>query len=200
MERRDDEEQVYSIHDRRWWTQDDERASEEGAAERKPSYVEGLEAQLREKDEELRETLERAARAQNEFEQAKQRMQRESRRSLEQERRAFLRSFLDVLDDLDRAVDAAGEAEAETPLGQGVALVHQRFLGLLGSHGVTRLDAMGRPFDPQKHDALTTMPVEDPDKDGRVLEVIKPGYLIGEEVLRPASVVVGRHSSSGAAA
>jgi molecular chaperone GrpE len=57
---------------------------------------------------------------------------------------------------------------------------------------VERLAALGAPFDADRHEAVTTTPVDRADQDGIVMAVIKDGYVIGEEVLRPASVVVGR--------
>ena len=90
-----------------------------------------------------------------------------------------------------RAARAARDA-SETLL-RGVELVRDQFLAKLESFGVTRVPALGVPFDPQLHEAVSMAPVADPAQAGLVIAVVKEGYAIGEELLRPASVVVGTH-------
>jgi molecular chaperone GrpE len=75
---------------------------------------------------------------------------------------------------------------------QGVALVRQQFLTTLEGFGVTRIDPVGQAFDHARHEAVTTVPVSPQAPDGIVVGVIRPGYLIGDEVLRPAQVAVAR--------
>ena len=75
---------------------------------------------------------------------------------------------------------------------QGVDLVHQQFLAKLESFGVTRVDALGLPFDPAAHEAVTIVPVTDPARDHVVVGIVKHGYAVGDEVLRPAQVAVGQ--------
>jgi molecular chaperone GrpE len=78
---------------------------------------------------------------------------------------------------------------------QGVELVRNQFLSKLGAHGVRRVDATGERFDPAMHEAIVVMPTDDPAEDGTVGAVIAPGYMIGDEILRPASVAVRKHGS-----
>jgi molecular chaperone GrpE len=104
----------------------------------------------------------------------------------------MLVSFLEVLDNLDRALEAAGD-RANDPLVQGVSLVRQQFLATLESLGVQRVDPLGQPFDPSKHEAVTTV-AADGTPDNQVCGVIRPGYLMGDDVLRPAMVAVTRTS------
>jgi molecular chaperone GrpE len=114
----------------------------------------------------------------------------------------MLVELLEVVDNLDRAISAArsgtGPAsesnEALDNLTRGVELVRDQFLGKLGAWGVERVTALGVPFDASRHEAVTTTPVE-AEQDGLIIAVMKEGYAIGEEILRPASVVVGKASS-----
>ena len=103
----------------------------------------------------------------------------------------MLVSFLEVLDNLDRAIEAAGDRDGD-PFVQGVSLVRQQFLQTLAGFGVERIDPLGQPFDPARHEAVSTVAAGESAPDGHVCGVIKPGYLIGEDVLRPAMVAVAR--------
>ncbi len=179
------------VTDRRWWAKSDP-ASEgvEPAAEEpklKPSYVEELEARVAAKDLELHQLLAKFRGASEEFDQARARLRKEVTKDVERGRRALIVSFLDVLDNLDRALDAAAD-RANDPLVQGVALVRQQFLSTLDGLGVKRLEPIGQPFDPARHEAVTS--VAGGAAPGTVVGVVKPGYLIGDEVLRPAQVAV----------
>ena len=176
------------VTDRRWWA----RGEETPAAEEpklKPSYIEELEARIAAKDAELHQLLSKYRSAAEEFEQARARLRKEVTRDVERGRRALIVSFLEVLDNLDRALDAAGDRPTD-PLVQGVSLVRQQFLGTLEGLGVRRLDPIGQPFDPAMHEAVTTIAPAADAAPGTVAGVIRPGYLIDEDVLRPAQVAV----------
>ncbi|HXH05215.1 MAG TPA: nucleotide exchange factor GrpE [Vicinamibacterales bacterium] len=187
------------VVDRRWW------ARAEGPLEaeepvHKPTYVEELERQLAERDALVRSYAEKYREAAAGFDEARARLRRETGKEIERARRAVLVELLDVLDNLDRAVEAArrslagGEPSAQTAaaLVEGVELVRQQFLAKLESFGVRRIDAAGRPFDPERHDAVATIPAASPEEANRVVEVVTHGYAIGDEVLRPARVVVAK--------
>jgi molecular chaperone GrpE len=124
-------------------------------------------------------------------------------RDVERGRRAVLAELLDVVDNLDRAIAAARDPGASTPstardqLARGVELVRDQFLAKLDALGVSRVPALGQPFDAVHHEAVTTSPVSEPSQDGMVIAVIREGYAIGDDLLRPASVVVGRYQATG---
>ena len=94
-----------------------------------------------------------------------------------------------MLDNLDRALDAAGDRGGD-PFVQGVSLVRQQFLTTLEGLGVRRLEPLGQPFDPARHEAVTTMTAARRHAGRHVVGVVRPGYVIGDEVLRPAQVAV----------
>lgn len=178
------------VVDRRWWAR--ERSTEEpDVAQRKPTYVEQLERQLADQATHLQTIAAEHRRSQDEFEQARVRLRRDVAREVERGKRAILFELLEVLDNLDRAI-AAAEPSSNPQLVRGVELVRDQFRAKLQGFGVTRVEAMGHPFDATRHEAVTTTPVEDPAQDGIVVAVLKEGYAIGDDVLRPAAVVVGR--------
>ncbi|MEM9491841.1 MAG: nucleotide exchange factor GrpE, partial [Myxococcota bacterium] len=156
-----------------------------------------LEALVAEKDQRARESAVLARQAGDELERAKERIQRESRKELTQKKRSMLLVFLDVLDDLDRAIDAVkgDSSTASDDVVGGIELVRKGFLSRLARLGVTHLPAQGQPFDPDRHEALSLVPVTEPEQDGAVVGVIREGYLIDDETLRPAGVAVGKLAS-----
>jgi molecular chaperone GrpE len=178
------------VTDRRWWARQDQSgdlASEEPKL--KPKFVEELEAQIAEKNLEIQQLLTRYRGASEEFDQARARLRKELSKDVERGRRSMLVSFLEVLDNLDRALEAAA-GRGDDPVIQGVSLVRQQFLSTLESFGVTRIDPLGQPFDPSRHDAVSRGAATAGTPPGTVCGVVKPGYMIAEEVLRPAQVAV----------
>ena len=117
---------------------------------------------------------------------------RVAREHVEVTRRAnerLLNELLPVLDDLERALEAAAKHE-EAKLEEGVQLVHQSLSGVLARHGLTEIEAEGA-FDPHVHEALLAQP-GDGAEEGAVLQVLQKGYKLGEHVLRPARVIVAQ--------
>ena len=101
--------------------------------------------------------------------------------------------LLPALDNLERALDAARKAGENSALVQGVQATQQMLLDVLKRHGVTRMDALGQPFDPNLHQAVTMMPSKD-QPPNTVLQVLQSGYMIHDRILRPASVIVSAES------
>jgi molecular chaperone GrpE len=71
-------------------------------------------------------------------------------------------------------------------------MVRRQFITKLEGFGVTRIDSEGQPFDPMLHEAISTVPAASPEQDGLVVGTVRPGYRIGEDVLRPAAVAVAK--------
>ncbi len=99
----------------------------------------------------------------------------------------LVKELLPILDDLDRALQAASKRE-EAQLEEGVRLVHRSLEQLLQREGVKEIDTSGR-FDPHVHEALLAQPVEDAES-GAVVDVVQKGYTLGDRVVRPARVIV----------
>jgi molecular chaperone GrpE len=193
----DEQDIRVKVVDRRWWARDadgDAQASAQGSL--KPTYVEELERTVEEKDKQVQEYLSKYRQAAQEFEDARARMRKELARDAERNRREVLISLLDVLDNLDRAVESARQAgtSPDDPLLQGVDLVRRQFLAKLEGFGIQRIDTEGASFDPLLHEAVSAVPVDDASHEGRIVGVVRSGYRIGDEVLRPALVAVAKSS------
>jgi molecular chaperone GrpE len=172
-----------------------QQAAPNGAADEREAatgVLEDLEA--------LRRRAEQAEQARDEFRDLVQRTradfenyQKRVQRDMQQERRyaqtPLAQDLLPALDNLERATAAAEQAKETGPLVQGVAMVQNQLLDLLRRHGVTRIEALGKPFDPNLHQAVMQQPGQG-KAPGTVLQVLQQGYTIHDRVLRPASVVV----------
>jgi molecular chaperone GrpE len=185
------------VVDRRWWVNQDSQGNASAATtpSLKPTYVEELEQQLAEKDRQLQDAIARYRQASNEFDESRLRLRREISKDIERGRREILADLLEVVDNLDRAIDASkGNTSGDTreALLQGVDMVRRQFLAKLEGFGVKRIESDGLPFDPAVHEAVSTVPAASPHQDGKVVGVIRHGYRIGEDVLRPAAVAVAK--------
>ncbi|HEU4926395.1 MAG TPA: nucleotide exchange factor GrpE [Vicinamibacterales bacterium] len=187
------------VVDRRWWANQENAnastAAGTAAPSQKPTYVEELEQKLAEKDKQLQDAIARYRGASAEFDESRLRIRREIAKDIERGRREILADLLDVVDNLDRALDAARSNTAPDRIDtllQGVELVRRQFLAKLEGFGVTRIESEGQKFDPALHDAVSAVPAATPDQDGTIVGVVRHGYRIGDDVLRPAAVAVAQ--------
>jgi molecular chaperone GrpE len=187
-----DDEIPVKVVDRRWWARGDDGGAPVAERSTKPTYIEELERQLAEKDRIAQEYIAKYRQAAAEFDESRLRLRREISKDVERGRREILADLLEVVDNLDRAIDSARQAGSADVLLQGVEMVRRQFLSKLEGFGVKRIAVEGQPFDPVKHEAVTTVPAATPDDDGRVVGVIRHGYIVGDDVLRPASVAVAK--------
>jgi molecular chaperone GrpE len=121
------------------------------------------------------------------FDNYKKRAAREREEYVALANERLLKELLPVLDDLERALNAAEQHE-EAQLEEGVRLVHRSLASLLARNGVEEIATEGK-FDPHVHEALLAQPAEDREQ-GDVLDVIQKGYKLGDRVVRPARVIV----------
>ncbi|MBU0508278.1 nucleotide exchange factor GrpE [bacterium] len=100
---------------------------------------------------------------------------------------SIVASLLPIMDDFDRVI--AGIPDPDSPYRKGVEMIRDKLRAFFDARGVSKCECVGRPFDPEEHDALMTQPTPD-FPPGTVLNVITPGYRMGERVIRHAQVVV----------
>jgi len=137
------------VVDRRWWVnQEGEAPREDTRGSGKPTYVEELERQIAEKDKQIAEYLAKYRSAASEFEDARLRLRREISKDIERNRRDILAELLDVVDNLDRALESAGKGGSLDALVQGVEMVRRQFLQKLEGFGGKRIESDQQPFDP----------------------------------------------------
>ena len=138
---------------------------------------------LRAENEELIDTLQRL---QADFDNFRKRAARDQESLVARAGERIVKELLPILDDLERALEAA-ESHEEAKLEDGLQLVHRQLEQLLAKEGLAIVETDGR-FDPHVHEALLSQP-SDAD-EGSVIEVLQKGYRLGDRVLRPARVVV----------
>jgi molecular chaperone GrpE len=151
-----------------------------------------LDALLADTQRERDEYLELAKRTKADFENFRRRMTSEVQAAAARGRGELIRDVVPVLDDLERALQAAGldpEGDSEDGLAHGVLLVFRSLRDSLTRNGVEAVDPKGEKFDPTVHEALSTV-AADGVEPGVVVEVMQKGYRLGEQLIRPARVVV----------
>lgn len=147
-----------------------------------------FDALLKERDD----YLELAKRTKADFENYRKRMSAEVQAALARGKGELARDVVPVLDDLERAIEAAGldpEGDSEDGLSHGVLLVFRSLRETLSRNGIEAVDPKGEKFDPHAHEALSTV-AADGVEAGTVVEVMQKGYRLGEQLIRPARVVV----------
>lgn len=155
----------------------------EGGAQ---AVEEDFEALLAGAQKERDEYLELAQRTKADFENFRKRMNAEVEAAQVRGKVSVAREVIDAVDNLERALEAAGEGEG---LASGVEMVLGGLRETLSRNGVEAVDPKGQKFDPNRHEALSTQPVEGAES-GVVVEVLQKGYVLGDQLVRPARVVV----------
>jgi molecular chaperone GrpE len=135
------------------------------------------------------EYLDDLRRSHADFENYRKRVLREGGAQREQGKADVAGALLEVLDDLDRTRTVA-DASSDEALAKGVTLVADKLVGALRGVGLERIDATGVAFDPTQHEAVQQQPAEEPRDEPVVQATLRPGYRLGDRVLRAAMVVV----------
>ena len=123
------------------------------------------------------------------------RIEKTERRRFEQSKGDFISRFVEVLDNLDRAIESIEGAFDPDAVLQGIMLVRSRLVQLLKTEGLEKIFVRGQPFDPLHSEAAEMVEVSDASQDGVVTKELQPGYTLKGSLIRPARVVVGQHGS-----
>ncbi|MBQ3555141.1 MAG: nucleotide exchange factor GrpE [Bacteroidales bacterium] len=102
-----------------------------------------------------------------------------------------LKNLLPIIDDFERSLQALNSSTNVDALVEGVNLIYNKFKGYLAQNGVKEIETTDAPFDTEYHEAVTTFPVEDPQKKGKVIDCVQKGYTMNDKVIRYSKVVVG---------
>jgi molecular chaperone GrpE len=137
------------------------------------------------------EYLDDLRRSHADFENYRRRVMRDGAAQREAGKADVAGGLLDVLDDLDRTLQAASGSD-DTDLAKGIELVASKLVHALTESGLSRIDEVGVTFDPNVHEAVSQQPAEEPVEEPVVAEVFRPGYRLGDRVLRAAMVVVAQ--------
>jgi len=203
----DKEANELRVTDRRRVYLDDEGAERVNAENEqpnlKPSYVEELEARTQAAEQKVLEVQSRfeqlRKQLQTETDATRQRLNRAADERALRDKADFITDLLPVLDNLQRATEAADTGGAPEVIAEGLRRTAASFESALAAAGVEPIEAVGEPFDPELHEAIETSEVSAED-EGKVLSEHARGYRIGERLLRPARVKVGRYSEKASQA
>jgi molecular chaperone GrpE len=160
---------------------------EDGSVAEAEASVEADLAQLVAERDELREL---AQRVQADFENFRKRMLREQTDKIERANEALIEQLLPVVDNFELALESLGDADDSVR--KGVELVYAGLMNVLEKHGLERIDALGKPFDPNEHEAVAQ---DDGEGEPVVSDVYRTGYRLKGRVIRPATVKVTRAES-----
>ncbi len=148
-----------------------------------------FERRLADYETRCQEYLDDLQRMKAEFENYRKRTERERLDSANRASGHLIKRLLPVMDDLDRAVEAAAGDKAAAKFAVGLDLVRAHFQKALEDEGVREIEALGQPFNPHLHEAIMQEESADFD-DEHVIEVLRKGYLLGETVIRPSMVKI----------
>ena len=171
---------------------DDPDAGAETVELSPPTREEELETQLSELQARLRAVSAAYQQQQEEMDAARARLERQAALKEEMRRGEVVVALFDPVQNLKRSVDAASKGASMDDTLKGLALVQAQFMVAFQKLGLEEVPGEGARFDPNLHEALTTIPVTDPAMDDVVVEVFSAGFRIGSRLIAPARVVVGR--------
>ncbi|MEA3349162.1 MAG: nucleotide exchange factor GrpE [Chloroflexota bacterium] len=152
-----------------------------------PEEISDLQSKLEESQAQADEYLDGWQRARAEFANYKKRIKRERERIYQNAAGDIVKQYLLVIDDLDRALKNRPDAGDGADWAEGIELIYRKTLSILEAEGITPMDAEGKIFDPNKHEAIAQTDSDEHESD-QIIEVVQQGYTIGDRVLRPAMV------------
>ena len=104
----------------------------------------------------------------------------------------FITAVLPILDDMERAIENGAKTDDPEVLREGMTLIHQKFMKVLETQGVSKIDTDNADFDTDVHEAVAMVPGMGDDKKGKVIDCLQQGYKLNDKVIRHAKVAVGQ--------
>lgn len=170
-------------------TEADHDAADTGAEAAEPGLETKLSEELKKQQDETRKNYDNYLRALAEVENIKKRSQRDREEYVKYANLALIKKLLPIIDDLNRAIEAAGTSRDFEALSKGVEMTARNLGDLLTGEGVKPIESVGEPFDPQYHQALSVEP-SDEYPENTVIEQLQTGYIMHDRVIRPSLVKV----------
>ena len=156
-----------------------------------PEAVSELHSELAATQAKANEYLDGWQRARADFTNYKKRVEREQAQTYQNAAASILKRYLGIIDDLERALKSRPKDGEGAAWAEGIDLIYRKLLSILESEGIQLMEAEGKPFDPNLHEAIMSE-VSDQHESGQIIEVLQQGYTLGDRVLRPAMVRVAR--------
>ncbi len=176
----------------------DEQGQDHAAEDKKPSAKKSskhkkdkAEKEIEALEEKSQELNDKYLRLYSEFDNYRKRTQKERLELLKNASQDIITELLPVLDDFDRAMKSFSVGQNNEESLKGIELIYNKLLNLLTQKGLEPMNAMGKDFDTDFHEAITNIPAADESQKGKVVDVIQKGYLLNGKIIRFAKVVVG---------
>jgi molecular chaperone GrpE len=169
-----------------------EDASAKKEAKKDKAHKKGkVEEQLEKAEKEVIDLKDKHIRLQAEFDNYRKRTMKERMELLKTASESLLVNILPVIDDFDRAIQTLEAIESDAPVKEGVSLIYNKFQEFLKQNGVKEIEAKGKDFDTDLHEAITTFPAPTEDMKGKIIDVVQKGYFLNDKVIRHSKVVIG---------
>ncbi len=168
--------------------QEDSKEHSKKSGKHKKNKSDKVIEELEEKNQEINDKY---LRLYSEFDNYRKRTQKERLDLLKNASQETISDLLPVLDDFDRAIQAFSTNQNSEESLKGIELIYNKLFNLLTQKGLEPMNALGKDFDTDFHEAITNIPAPSEDQKGKVLDVIQKGYLLNGKIIRFAKVVVG---------
>jgi molecular chaperone GrpE len=186
-----EEEPAINIVDRRSALLEEDEINEISVQEeRLPSYVEKLKKEAEEKDQKLKDYIAAYKEKTAEDDGFRKRLEKDNDVRLDQFKANLFSRLVPILDNLNRAIQAASANNDFDGLNQGVELVSKQFSRELKNNNVEIIDAKNRKFDPKTDEAFLTEETSDPEMDNMIVQELEPGYIFKDKLIKAAKVKV----------
>ena len=191
----------FNVADRRFWNEESQDKSILKHPDEKiayPTFVEDLLKKIDAQEQRLLEISKREKAMREEQVESKKRLERNQEKELANFKLKFFKSFIEIVDNLDRSVAYAQDKNSQfSDFLNGVVLLQTQFKELLKEHQVFPMEAKNKKFDPNWGEAIDVIPSEQEKDDNTILSVHQEGYFLQNLVVRPTRVSVGKYIASG---
>lgn len=126
-----------------------------------------------------------------EFDNFRKRTIREKAELIKSGGERVLTEIITLVDDFERALASMNDAKDKSALLEGMELIYSKFIQFIEQHGVKEIEVIGKEFDPEHSEAVTTIPTEDESQKGMVIDCIQKGYKLNDKIIRYPKVIVG---------
>ena len=176
----------------------EDRSEEKAASEEQPKGQETPkheekeeESELQKIQQELAEQKDKFLRLSAEFDNYRKRTMKEKAELILNGGEKSITSILPVVDDLERALKNMETATDVEAVKEGVQLIYNKFMNVLGQNGVKVIETQEQPLNTDYHEAIAVIPAPEEEKKGKILDCVQTGYTLNDKVIRHAKVVVG---------
>lgn len=191
------EKNKLKINDRRHWAKTEKDAENDGKEpdlERIPTFVNKLKKETEESDQKLKEYIGAYKEKMAENDEFRVRLQKDVERRVETKIAEFIQEILPSLDNLELASESALKTKDIDKLIEGIGMIKLRTMQVFDKFGMKEIDCMGKEFDPKVAEALQAADVDEKEKDNMVIQIVQPGYMLNDMLVRPARVIVGKYT------